>query len=162
VVPRVRHRRAFAGLVTVAAILTAVCPASAVARASHTSNWSTSGAQVVCGIVPAVPGTAFDPGVQAPLNGRWPGLQCSAAGIPRPRQGVGDPFVQLGQGRSGRARLVDESQDDLSSSAPFKRLAPGSTWSADGIVCAVRSGSVRCTNSAGHGFTLASGHVRLF
>jgi len=43
--------------------------------------------------------------------GYWPEVQCSAPGIPRPRQGIGDPFVQLGQGQARRARLVDESQE---------------------------------------------------
>jgi len=136
-------------------------PASASASTSHATNWETRGHKVVCGIT-RVWGTAFDPGTQAPLNSYWPGLQCSAAGIPRPRQGVGDPFVQLGQGRAGRARLVDESQNDLTSNAPFAALAAGSTWSLDHITCAVHGESVDCTNSVGHGFTMSTGHVHLF
>ena len=59
------------------------------------------------------PGVEVDPGTGAQLSGNYPGLQCSAEGIPKPKHGFGDPFVQLGQGRAGRARLVGESQDDL-------------------------------------------------
>lgn len=146
---------------TCAAGAAALAPGAA-ASASHTDNWGTRGQKVVCGIAGRVWGSRFDSGTMAQLNGYWPGLQCAAAGIPRPRQGVGDPFVQLGQGQAGRARLVDESQDDLVSSGRYVELAPGSSWSADGIDCAVASSSIRCTNSAGHGFTMSPGHVHLF
>jgi len=129
---------------------------------SRTGNWGTHGLQVVCGVAADIAGTAFDPGAQSELNGRWPGLQCMAAGIPRPRQGVGDPAVQLGQGQTGRARLVDVSQDNLVSSAAYVELASGTTWKRDGITCAVHTASVRCTNSVGHGFTMTPGHVHLF
>lgn len=141
---------------------TALSPTSAVAESSHASNWETAGGQVACGIAGRVPGTEIDAATHTPLNGSWPGLQCSARGIPRPAQGVGDPFVQLGQGRSGRARVVDESQDDLLSGAPFSPLAPGTSWRRDGISCAVGANLVRCTNAVGRGFTLSPGHLRLF
>jgi hypothetical protein len=137
-------------------------PAGPAASASHAANWGTDRQQVVCGIAGGIRGTAFDPGAQAQLNGRWPGLQCAAAGIPRPRQGVGDPFVQLGQGQTGHARLVDLSEGDLVSGAPYAELAAGTTWKRDGITCTVHVASVRCTNSAGHGFAIAPGHVHLF
>jgi len=158
-------RAVLATIVATCAVL-ATCATGAAtlaaANASHVDNWATHGEKVVCGIAEKVWGTRVDPGTMAPLNGYWPGLQCAAAGIPRPRQGVGDPFVQLGQGQAGRARLVDESQDDLVSSGRYVELAPGSSWSRDGIDCAVARSSVRCTNSAGHGFTLSPGHVHLF
>jgi hypothetical protein len=141
--------------------LAAAYPANAAASTSHATNWGTHGQKVTCGIA-RVWGTALDAGTQAPLNAYWPGVQCSAAGIPQPRQGIGDPFVQLGQGRAGRARLVDESQDDLISNAPVVTLAAGSRWSRDGIGCAVHTASIACTNSVGHGFTLSPGHVHLF
>lgn len=95
-----------AALVASAALLAS--PAAAQAP-SHAINFQTKTADVVCGVASSVPGTELDPGTGAPLNGEYPGLQCSAAGIPKPRRGIGDPFVQLGQGRAGRARLVDES-----------------------------------------------------
>jgi hypothetical protein len=153
----------YRGALAIFALLLAVAyPSIARAVASHVANWGTRGQKVVCGVTAAVPGTAFDPGTQAPLNGNWPGLQCMAAGIPRPRQGVGDPAVQLGQGRVGRARLVDVSQDELVSSGPYVELAPATTWKRDGITCAVHTASVRCTNSVGHGFTISPGHVHLF
>ncbi len=147
--------------VVLGVLVLAIFPASAGARASHAGNWETQRQSIVCGVA-RVWGTALDPGTGAPLNGFWPGLQCSAAGIPRPAAGVGDPFVQLGQGRAGRARLVDESQDDLSSGAPPVRLAAGSTWSRAGISCLIGAGSIRCVNAVRHGFTLSPGHVRLF
>jgi hypothetical protein len=150
-------RSAVLGLIAATAL-----PASATADTSHAVNWVTPGQKVVCGVAEQVPGTAVDPGTMAPENGRWPGLQCSAIGIPRPRQGIGDPFVQLGQGRTGRARLMDESQDELKSDAPFVELAAGTAWKRYGIACTVHAASVRCTNSAGHGFTMSPGHVHLF
>ncbi len=144
----------------VAAALVAL-PAAAEAS-SHAVNFQTRTADVVCGIVASVPGTRPDSGTGAPLNGDYPGLQCSAAGIPKPRHGIGDPFVQLGQGRAGRARLVDESQDDLISSANFATLTPGSTWKRYGIACTLAAYSVRCTNGTGHGFTISTGRLSLF
>ena len=132
------------------------------ALASSAVNWSTHSGTVVCGIAGAIHGTRLDPGTGTELDGGWPGLQCAAQGIPRPRQGVGDPFVQLGQGRAGRARIVDESQDDLISGAPSVVLAPGSVWKRYGITCKVRAASIRCQNGSAHGFTLARGHVHLF
>ncbi len=101
-----------------ALIAATVLPASAAAGTSRAVNWVIPGQKVVCGVAEQVPGTAVDPGTMAPQNGRWPGLQCSAVGIPRPRQGIGDPFV--------------------------------------------RTTSVRCTNSVGHGFTMSPGHAHLF
>jgi hypothetical protein len=82
-------------------------------------------------------------------------------GLPR-GQGIGDPAVQLGQGRAGRARLVDISQDDLVSNAPYLALAPGSVWRSYGIACTVNAASIRCTNEPGYGFTVSPGHLHLF
>jgi hypothetical protein len=151
-----------ASMLASALLACALAPAVAVASRSTAINWSTYHSSVVCGIVGAVPGTRLDPGSNAPLNRLWPGLQCSAQGIPRPRHGIGDPFVQLGQGRAGRARLVDESQDDLVSNAPFVTLAPGSMWQRDGISCTIAVASVRCVNGPRHGFALSPGRVHLF
>jgi hypothetical protein len=135
----------------------------AVAEAtSHTVNFQTKTTNVFCGIVAAVPGSQFDPGTGGQLSGDYPGLQCSAEGIPKPKHGIGDPFVQLGQGRAGRAKLVDESQDDLISDANPVRLAPGSTWKRYGITCKLTASSVRCTNRTGHGFKISTGHLSLF
>jgi hypothetical protein len=144
-----------------ATLVALVLPAAA-AASSRAVNFQTKTSDVVCGVVAAVPGTERDPGTGAQLNGDYPGLQCSAEGIPKPKQGIGDPFVQLGQGSAGRATLVDESQDDLVSVADPATLAPGSTWKRDGIVCKLTASSVRCANRAGHGFKLATGHLELF
>lgn len=133
---------------------------AATASPSNTLNWSTQGEVVVCGVAEGVEGTQLDPGTGAPLNGLWPGLQCQAAGIPR-APGIGDPAVQLGQGRAGRARLVDISQDDLVSDAPYVALTPGSAWKRYGIGCTVNPTSIRCTNKAGYGFTMSPGRVHL-
>lgn len=141
--------------------LVVVLPATANAS-SHAVNFQTKTADVLCGIAAEVPGSEFDPGTSGQLNGNYPGLQCSAEGIPKPKHGIGDPFVQLGQGRVGRAMLVDESQDDLISDANFVTLAPGSTWKRYGIACTLSESSVRCTNGAGHGFEISTGHLRLF
>lgn len=136
---------------------------SAVAQASSRAvNFQTRSADVVCGVARAVRGSELDPGTGAQLTGEYPGLQCSAAGIPKPRRGVGDPFVQLGQGRAGRARLVDESQDDLISGATPSTLAPGASWRRYGITCTLSSSAVRCVNGAGHGFRISTGHLALF
>jgi len=128
---------------------------------SHAVNWQTRSGTVACGVA-QVYGSAADPATGVQLDGRWPGLQCSAPRIPRVSHGIGDPFVQLGQGAAGRARLVDLSQDDLVSGRPPGRLAPGSTWARYGIVCHISASAVSCDNGAGHGFTLSPGHVRLY
>ncbi|MGP8241477.1 MAG: hypothetical protein ACLQQB_06900 [Solirubrobacteraceae bacterium] len=146
----------------VAAIaLVVALPATATAS-SHAVNFQTKTADVLCGIVVSVPGTELDPGTGAQLDGDYPGLQCGAAGIPKPKHGYGDPFVQLGQGQAGRARLVDESQDDLVSGANPATLAPGSTWKRYGIACTLTKSSVRCANGTGHGFEISTGHLSLF
>lgn len=132
------------------------------AASSHAINFQTSKRDVLCGIAMRVPGSRLDAGTGVALGGDYPGLQCAAAGIPKPRQGIGDPFVQLGQGRAGRARIVNESQDDLVSGASPATLASGSRWQRDGISCTLTANSVRCTNAGGHGFELRTGHVTLF
>lgn len=146
----------------VAAVALAVALPTTANASSHAVNFQTKTADVLCGIVASVPGTALDPGTGSQLEGEYPGLQCSAVGIPKPKHGIGDPFVQLGQGRAGRAKLVDESQDDLISDADFVTLAPGSTWRRYGIACTLSASSVRCTNGTGHGFKISTGHLSLF
>lgn len=150
-------RRAALLTVLVPLVLPAVAGAS-----SHSVNFQTKTADVDCGVVAAVPGSEQDPGTGASLNGDYPGLQCSAEGIPKPKQGFGDPFVQLGEGHAGRAKLVDESQEDLVSSANPATLPPGSVWKRYGIVCRLTASSVRCTNGAGRGFEISTGHLDLF
>jgi hypothetical protein len=143
-------------------LVATLMPAAASASQSAAVNFSTQSNTVVCGIAPRIHGTHLDPGLGAPLNGLWPGLQCAAEGIPRPPGPVGDPFVLLGQGRAGRARVVNLSQDDLVSDAPPVALPAGSTWRREGITCKIGASSVSCGNGHGHGFTLASGHLHLF
>jgi hypothetical protein len=143
------------------ALAAMLVPGAASASTSNTLNWSTGGEVVVCGVAEGVEGTVLDPGTGAPHNGLWRGLQCQAGGIPH-GQGIGDPAVQLGQGRAGRARLVDISQDDLVSQTPFAALAPGSVWEHYGISCAIAATSIHCMNGPGYGFTLSPGHLHLF
>lgn len=143
-----------------AAAVLATLPAVAQASSSAV-NFETKTTDVACDVARSVPGTRLDPGAGALLSGDYQGLQCSATGIPRSKQGVGDPFVQLGQGRAGRARLVDESQDDLISDAYPVRLPPGSTWKRYGLMCKLTATSVRCTNGNGHGFKLSTGQLEL-
>lgn len=149
-------------LLVLVAVFTSLAPPALARASSHAVNFQTQAADVVCGVVAAVPGSKLDPGTGAPLDGSYPGLQCSAAGIPKPRQGIGDPFVQLGQGSAGHARLVDESQDDLISDANPATLPPGSSWWRYGITCRLTASSVRCANESGHGFQISTGHLRLF
>jgi hypothetical protein len=139
----------------------ATWPAAAAGASSHAPNWQTPHGEVLCGIA-FVPETRFDPGTQAYLEEPGRGLQCSALGIPRPKSGIGDPVVKLGEGRAGRARLVDQSQDELISNGAPVTLAASSTWSHAGIVCTIHAASVRCRNAAGHGFSISPGHVHLF
>src|ERR1035441_9035557 len=136
-------------------------PSVATASTSNAVNWSTQGEAVVCGVADGIEGIELDPGTGAPLDGLWPGLQCQTTGIPH-GQGIGDPAVQLGQGRAGRARLIDISQDDLISDAPFVALGPGSVWKRYGIACTVNATSIRCTNGPGYGFTMSPGRLHLF
>lgn len=141
--------------------MAAAGPAVAVASAavSHATNFQTSSDTVVCGLA-LVYGTRFDPGTGAELNGIWPGLQCSAPGIPRaPGSSVGDPFVQLGRGHEGRAKLVDLSQDDQLYNRDPVTLVAGTIWKRDGITCFIHSGSIACANSSAHGFKLREGHL---
>jgi hypothetical protein len=143
------------------ALVAMLSPGAATASTSNIVNWSTEGEAVVCGVAEGVEGTKFDPGTGALLDGLWRGLQCQAAGIPH-GQGIGDPAVQLGQGRAGRARLIDISQDDLVSDTPYVVLASGSVWNSYSITCTLNATSIRCTNGPGYGFTLSPGHVHLF
>jgi hypothetical protein len=143
------------------ALVALLVPSAATASTSNTPNWSTEGEAVVCGVAEGVEGTELDPGTGALLNGLWRGLQCQATGIPH-GEGIGDPAVQLGQGRTGRARLLDISQDDLVSDARYVPLSAGSVWNSYGIACTVNATSVRCTNKSGHGFTMSPGHFHPF
>jgi hypothetical protein len=149
-------------LLALAAVLAPLALPGLAGADSRAVNFQTRAADVVCGVVAAVPGSKLDPGTGGELSGNYPGLQCSAAGIPKPRHGIGDPFVQLGQGSAGRARLVDESQDDLVSGANPATLPPGSRWKRYGITCQLAASSARCTNTSGHGFQISTGHLRLF
>jgi hypothetical protein len=154
-------RRPIRAAALAALVVAATGPAAASGATSHTPNWSTEGGKVDCGIANVVE-PRIDPGTGAPLEELGRGLECSALGIPHPKHGIGDPFVKVGQGPSGRAQLVDESQDELIFNKPFVTLAPGSTWRKAGIVCSVQAASVHCRNRAGHGFTISPGHVHLF
>jgi hypothetical protein len=136
---------------------------AAFATTSHTPNWTThtqGNKEVVCGIAP-VYGTAFDSGVMGNENGLWPGLLCEAEGLRNPHPSQGDPAVTLGQGSAGRAKLIDTSQDEYTSTSSFKRMPSHANWSKDGITCTINPAQVICHNSSGHGFTLSKDHLKL-
>jgi len=150
--------------VAAAAVLIAGAGAGAsiasAASVSHATNWDIEAGTLGCGIAD-VHGTALDPGTGAEQTGYWPGLQCSAEDIKPPKgDEAGDPFVQLGQGTAGRARLVEIGDDDLLYNRKDVTLKPGTTWSLDGISCSIAASSISCHNSSGHGFTLSKGHLK--
>jgi hypothetical protein len=155
-----RHAPSLVAALLLAFAVAAPAQALGGGHPSHAPNWSTRNGAVLCGIAD-VHGTEIDPGTGAPENGVWPGLQCSARGIPRGPGRVGDPFVQLGRGRAGRARLVNLSQDDLLVSGEPKSLSPGRVWARDGIRCLLHESSISCHNADGHGFTLSPGRLHL-
>jgi hypothetical protein len=134
-------------------------------------NWATRGATIACRIAEGIPGTAFDPGTQAQLDGRWPGLVCAAGGSLRLYRGTNEPLVgkfnvQLGEGRTGRARPIHYGESSqpyaFASSQRFFTVSPGMKWVRDGITCSVKAQSIRCVNAAGHGFTMTPTHLGTF
>lgn len=155
-------KRALRAVALALAIATALSAAPAYGASSTAINWTADHGEIYCGIAARIKGSRVDPGTGAELVGLWLGLQCAAPGIPRaPGSAIGDPFVQLGQGRAGRARVVDESQDDLLSGAAPVALRSGTVWKRDGIKCEVHARSIRCTNSADRGFTLSPPRLQL-
>jgi hypothetical protein len=153
---------AVAVMVMVIGVSSAPAAGSTSTTVSHRINWQTSSRTIFCGIAPRVPGTHLDPGTGAQLNADWPGLQCSAEGIGTGHHNVGDPFVQLGQGTAGRAKVVYLSEDDLASGAAPVTLRAGSSWRRDRISCSVAAASITCHNSSGHGFILSRGHLEAY
>jgi len=143
----------------------------AVASRASAFNWRTRGSTIACRVAEGIPGTAFDPGTQAQLDGRWPGLVCASGGMLRLYRGTTEPLVgehdvQLGEGRTGRAQPIhygDLSQPyTFASSQRFATISPGTSWAREGITCTVKPDSIRCVNVTGHGFTMGPAHVRIF
>jgi hypothetical protein len=106
-------------------------------------------------------GSEYSSGAMATVDGYFPGLLCDAEGLRNPHPNQGDPAVELGQGKKGRAKLIDTSQDNYTSSSRFKRMPAHANWSKDGITCKINPAQVICHNSSGHGFTLSKGHLKL-
>jgi len=102
----------------------------------------------------------MDCGVKAPLPHHSASLVlCSAAGIPRPKGAVGDPFVQIG--RQGKPKVVLVSQNEFETSK-IATLKPGATWSNLGVTCKVAGRTVTCKNASKHGFTIGNGKYKPF
>jgi hypothetical protein len=150
------------GLVVGIAVV-ALSAVAAFAGTWHTPNWTThtqGNKEVVCGIVPDVPGSVYSSGAMATVTGYYPGLQCDAEGLPKGNVNDGDRALDLGQGKAGKAQLIYMSQDNYGNS-PFKRMPAHATWSKDGITCKISPASVSCSNGHGHSFTLSKGHYTL-
>jgi hypothetical protein len=102
----------------------------------------------------------MDCGVKAPLpHHRASLVLCSAAGIPRPKGAVGDPFVQIG--RQGKSKVVLVSQNEFATSK-LATLKSGATWSNLGVTCKVSGRTVTCKNGSKHGFTIGNGKYKPF
>jgi hypothetical protein len=86
-------------------------------------------------------------------------LLCQATGVPRAKQGEGDPAVQLG--RTGKPQLLLMSQDSYISNK-LKTLANGTAWSSGGITCDISTHTIRCSNTRRHGFTIGNGKYKPF
>ncbi len=101
-----------------------------------------------------------DCGVEIPLPHKKPSLVlCVAAGIPRPKGPVGDPFVQIG--KKGKPKVVLVSQNEFETSKATK-LGAGATWTNLGVSCKVTGKPVTCTNASKHGFTIGNGKYKSF
>ena len=125
----------------------AATPAVAAAGTSHVLLWQTSNQSVSCGVK-----------IHAPKK-RATVILCSAAGIPKAKTGIGDPFVQIAA--HGKARLVLISQNSFVGHKA-KTLGAGAKWSRLGVTCTIASPTATCKNKSGHGFTIGNGKYKSF
>ena len=122
-------------------------PALAASGTSHVLLWQNSNQSVSCGVK-----------IHAPKK-RPTTILCSAAGIPRAKHGLGDPFVQLTA--HGKAQLVLISQESFVGHKA-KTLRAGARWSRLGVTCKLAAMTATCKNKSGHGFTLGNGKYKSF
>jgi hypothetical protein len=125
----------------------AAAPALAASGTSHALLWQTSNQSVSCGVkihVPKKPATM---------------VLCSAAGIPKAKHGIGDPFVQLAA--HGKAQLVLISQNSFVGHKSAT-LRSGAKWSRLGVTCTIATTTATCKNKSKHGFTIGNGKYKSF
>jgi hypothetical protein len=164
--PAVRRLRRAAAALAAAALLSAIAgagagsavgaPAATAGSVSHSALWQALGGKVHCGLT----------------VGPVKLLLCSSRAIPAPKGSnamEGDPgFAFLG--KSGRPKPARLSQNTWVGAETFPlhqvfvRLGAGRTWSSSAlrISCSIRRTAVRCTNRAGHGYTLTRSSYRAF
>ena len=131
----------------VSAVAVAVVPAAALAATSHTQLFQNPKKSAVCGL------EIHAAGKPATF------VLCSATGLPKPKHGVGDPFVQIG--RSGSPQIVAISQASWVTNK-IKTLSSGTLWSSIGVTCNVAKGTVLCFNGDNHGFVIGNGKYKSF
>ena len=133
---RMTHALAAAVVVGAAAL-----PATAVAKTSNAQLFQNPKKTAECGIeIHATNKPATE-------------LLCSAAGVPRAKQGVGDPFVQISA--TGAPQLVLISQDSYISNK-VKTLSKGTLWSSLGVTCNIGTNTILCFNGDNHGFVIGN------
>src|SRR5579875_1881175 len=119
--------------IAVAAALAVAAPSAALAAGtSHAKLWQNSGKTVTCGVKIHAPGQkATD-------------VICGAKGLPAPKHGVGDPFVQISA--QGKPQVIRLSQDSFVGKKAAT-LSSGMKWSSLGVTCTVTTAKlVTCKN----------------
>ncbi len=135
-------------IAAIGAVAAAAAPAAALANTvSHAKLWQTKSGSVVCGIE-----------IHA-KNKPATHVLCGAIGVPKPKTGIGDPFAEISA--HGKPRVVLRSQLSYVATTT-KTLAKGTTWSALGVTCTVKTKTVTCKNKSGHGFTIGNGKYTHF
>jgi hypothetical protein len=133
-----RMTRALAAAAVVGA---AALPATAVAKTSNAQLFQNPKKNVVCGIeIHATNKPATE-------------LLCNGPGIPRAKQGVGDPFVQISA--TGAPQLVLISQNSYVTNK-VKTLSKGTLWSSLGVTCNIGTNTILCFNGDNHGFVIGN------
>jgi len=154
-----RIRRTSLALLAIGAVFAlpaAGASSGSIGSVSHASLWQALGGKVRCGLALGTPSR----------------LLCSSRAIPAPKGSnpmEGDPgFVFLGTSRRPTVARLSQNTWVGAESFPlhqvFVPLGSGRRWSTRNrrITCAIRRRSIRCTNDAGHGFTLTRSSYRAF
>ncbi len=138
--------------IALAAILAIAAPAavSLAATTSHAKLFQTKSKSkgATCGIM-----------IHAPKKpAKW--ILCEANGVPKAKNGVGDPFVRIS--KTGKPQLILISQASFVGKHA-KTLGPGSKWSSLGVTCSILTKTtIKCSNMSGHGFKTGDGHYKAF
>jgi hypothetical protein len=135
-------------LVAAGAIAAALAPAAAAApKTSNAKLFQNPRKTATCGIEIHAPGK---PATE---------LLCSGKGVPRAKNGVGDPFVQIAA--TGSPQLVLISQNSYISQS-LKTLPKRTLWSSLGVTCNIATNTILCFNGDNHGFVIGNGKYRSF